>query len=249
MVKVAFAVIVRLWFLAVPGALTTSAAQLLGALGAVAIVWGSVTALRATGLKRLIASSTVAQLGLLFLLPPLVRAGEVDAWTGGIVLAVTHAVAKAAMLMAAAVIVDSARRAGFGAGEEGEHVTEAAQLAADAESGGPVREGPARPAADGGDGGPVRRCRLGRPRRRKRAVPYADGRRAPRPGSRAGPSWSSCAAASRADPSRSWRSGSPASASSGCRRPAASSPSGTCCSRASRPGSGGGSPCWWSARC
>jgi hypothetical protein len=72
------------------------------------------------------------------------------------VLAVTHAVAKAAMLMAAAVIVDSARRAGFGAGEEGERVTEAAQLAADADEGGPVREGPARPASDGGDGGPVR---------------------------------------------------------------------------------------------
>ncbi len=111
MVKGALAVVLRLWFLGAPEALTPAAAQLLGALGAVAIVWGSVSALRASGLKRLIAFSTVAQLGIVFLLPPLVHAGEVDGWTGGVVLAVTHAVAKAAMLLAAAVIVDSARRA------------------------------------------------------------------------------------------------------------------------------------------
>jgi multicomponent Na+:H+ antiporter subunit D len=111
MVKAALAVVLRLWFLAAPEVVTPAAAQLLGGLGAVAIVWGSVSALRATGLKRLIASSTVAQVGIVFLLPPLVRAGEVDGWTGGVVLAVTHAVAKAAMLLAAAVIVDSARRA------------------------------------------------------------------------------------------------------------------------------------------
>jgi multicomponent Na+:H+ antiporter subunit D len=111
MVKAALAVVLRLWFLAAPEALTPTAAQLLGVLGAVAIVWGSVGALRANGLKRLIASSTVAQLGIVFLLAPLVRAGQVDGWTGGVVLAVTHAVAKAAMLLAAAVIVDSARRA------------------------------------------------------------------------------------------------------------------------------------------
>lgn len=111
MVKAALAVVLRLWFLAAPEGVTPAAAQLLGALGAVAIVWGSVSALRAAGLKRLIAFSTVAQVGIVFLLAPLLHAGEVDAWTGGVVLAVTHAVAKAAMLLAAAVIVDSARRA------------------------------------------------------------------------------------------------------------------------------------------
>jgi multicomponent Na+:H+ antiporter subunit D len=113
MVKAAFAVVARLWFLAVPELITVSGAQLLGAIGTVAILWGSFAALRATGLKRLIASSTVAQLGLLFLLPPLVAAGAVDGWTGGVVLAVAHALAKAALLMAAAVIVDAARRAGM----------------------------------------------------------------------------------------------------------------------------------------
>ena len=112
MVKVAFAVLVRLWFLSVPELVTTSAAQLIGAMGALAILWGSGGALLATGLKRLIASSTVAQVGLVFLLVPLVAAGSFDGWAGGVVLAVSHAFAKGAMLMAAAVLVDSARQAG-----------------------------------------------------------------------------------------------------------------------------------------
>jgi multicomponent Na+:H+ antiporter subunit D len=112
MVKVAFVVLVRLWFLSVPELVTVPAAQLIGVMGALAILWGSGGALLATGLKRLIASSTVAQVGLVFLLVPLVAAGSFDGWTGGVVLAVSHAFAKGAMLMAAAVLVDSARRAG-----------------------------------------------------------------------------------------------------------------------------------------
>ena len=109
MVKAAFAVIARLWFLVLPPLVTPGASQLLGVLGAVAILWGSLVALTALPLKRLIAASTVAQLGLLMLMVPLVAAGGTDAWTGGVVLAVTHALAKAAMLMAAVVIVDGAR--------------------------------------------------------------------------------------------------------------------------------------------
>ena len=119
MVKVAFAVLVRLWFLAVPDLVTEAAAQLIGAMGLLAILWGSAGALLATGLKRLIASSTVAQLGLLFLMVPVLAAGAVQGWTGGLVLAVSHALAKAAMLMAATVMVDSARRAGVPAPEAG----------------------------------------------------------------------------------------------------------------------------------
>ena len=112
MVKVAFVVLLRVWVQALPGAMGPATAQLLGALGAFAVVWGSLLALRAAGLKQLVAASTVAQLGLLFLLLPLVEAGATDGWTGGVFLAVAHAPAKAAMLMAAAVVVDSARRAG-----------------------------------------------------------------------------------------------------------------------------------------
>ena len=112
MVKVAFVVLLRVWVQALPGTLGPAPAQLLGALGAFAVLWGSLLALRAAGLKQLIAASTIAQLGLLFLLFPLLVAGAADGWTGGVFLAVAHAPAKAAMLMSAALVVDSARRAG-----------------------------------------------------------------------------------------------------------------------------------------
>ncbi len=107
-VKTAFAVLVRLWFDALPGAAPPSAAQLLGVLGAAAVLWGSLNALRAQQLKLLIAHSTVAQLGLLFLLPPLVMAGAADAWTGGILHAIAHALPKAAMLMVAVLLTRTA---------------------------------------------------------------------------------------------------------------------------------------------
>jgi multicomponent Na+:H+ antiporter subunit D len=110
-VKSAFAVLVRLWFVALPGVVTFPAAQLLGVLGAAAVLWGSVNALRDRGLKLLIAHSTVAQVGLLFLLVPLVAGGGTSAWAGGVMLAVAHALAKAAMLMAGAVLVEDLGRA------------------------------------------------------------------------------------------------------------------------------------------
>jgi multicomponent Na+:H+ antiporter subunit D len=107
-VKTSFAVVIRLWFIAMPDAVTPGAAQLLGALGAAAIVWGSVNALRVGSVKLLIAHSTVAQLGFMFLLPPMVWAGAWGGWSGGIVQAVAHGLAKAAALMAAAVFVRAA---------------------------------------------------------------------------------------------------------------------------------------------
>jgi len=109
-VKSAFAVLIRLWFLASPGLVTRHGAQLLGSLGVVAIVWGSVVALRSAHLKQLIAYSTVSQLGFLMLLVPLMQAGSADAWRGGVLYAVAHALAKAALLMAAAVIAEDAER-------------------------------------------------------------------------------------------------------------------------------------------
>ena len=112
MVKAAFVVLMRVWFLAVPDTVTFAAAQLLGGLGALAVLWGSLLALRSAGLKQLVAASTAAQLGLLFLLAPLVMADAPEGWTGGMVLAVAHAPAKAGMLLAAVLIVDAARLAG-----------------------------------------------------------------------------------------------------------------------------------------
>jgi multicomponent Na+:H+ antiporter subunit D len=113
-VKASFYLLLRLWFEVFAEAITFSAGQLLGVLGTAAIVWGSLQAIRQQRLKLLIAHSTVAQIGYLFLLIPLVMtplsAGTVSteimiasnlAWNGGIYHIVAHACAKAAMFMAA----------------------------------------------------------------------------------------------------------------------------------------------------
>jgi formate hydrogenlyase subunit 3/multisubunit Na+/H+ antiporter MnhD subunit len=106
--KASFYLLVRLWFDVFPGALTTVAAQLLGVLAAVAIVWGAVLALRQRRLKLLLAYSSVSQIGYLFLLFPLsatLGSEGFDAWSGGIYHAFSHAIAKASMFMAAGAIV------------------------------------------------------------------------------------------------------------------------------------------------
>jgi formate hydrogenlyase subunit 3/multisubunit Na+/H+ antiporter MnhD subunit len=109
-IKGSWFLLIRLWFDALPGAVTFSAAQLLGALGAIAIVAGSVVALRQARLKLLVAYSTVAQIGYLFLMFPLAfdASGTVlthgGALTGGILQGISHATAKASMFMAAGII-------------------------------------------------------------------------------------------------------------------------------------------------
>jgi multicomponent Na+:H+ antiporter subunit D len=102
-VKASFYLLLRLWFEAFPAALTPIAGDLLGTLGAAAIFWGSVQALRQQRLKLLVAYSTVAQIGYLFLLFPLtaVAMGAMAAWSGGVYHALSHASAKAAMFLAA----------------------------------------------------------------------------------------------------------------------------------------------------
>jgi formate hydrogenlyase subunit 3/multisubunit Na+/H+ antiporter MnhD subunit len=70
-------------------------------------VFGSALALRQARLKMLIAYSTVAQLGYLFLMFPLAAgpgAAQLGAWAGGLLQAISHACAKAAMFMAAGLI-------------------------------------------------------------------------------------------------------------------------------------------------
>jgi multicomponent Na+:H+ antiporter subunit D len=112
-VKASFYIIVRLWMYVYGPTLAGSGAEyaftLMGVLGATAIVWGSLLALRQVSLKRLIAYSTVAQLGYLFVMfPLLMRSGDpassvwsADAWGGGIYHALSHGLAKAAMFLAA----------------------------------------------------------------------------------------------------------------------------------------------------
>jgi multicomponent Na+:H+ antiporter subunit D len=110
-VTASFYMLARLWFYAFGPLLTPSLAQLLGLFGAVAIVWGSLQAIRQQRLKLMVAYSTVAQAGYLFLLFPLLAAdvlgsdgaqhGAALAWSGGVYYAVAHAVAKAGMFLAA----------------------------------------------------------------------------------------------------------------------------------------------------
>ena len=111
-VKGSFFLILRLWFDVMPALLSLPAAHLLAALGAAAILFGSVLALRQARLKMLIAYSTVAQIGYLFLMFPLVASpaaieAGAGAWTGGLLQAISHACAKAAMFMAAGLVAQA----------------------------------------------------------------------------------------------------------------------------------------------
>jgi formate hydrogenlyase subunit 3/multisubunit Na+/H+ antiporter MnhD subunit len=108
-VKASFFLIFRIWFDVLPALHTPAAMQVLAALGAAAILFGSVVALRQERLKLLVAYSTVAQIGYLFLMFPLVGATPTasSAWMGGILQAVSHALAKAAMFLAAGLIAKS----------------------------------------------------------------------------------------------------------------------------------------------
>src|SRR5262249_56645224 len=103
-VKGSFFIIARIWFQLMPALPGFAATQLLGALGAGAIVLGSFVALRQERLKLLIAYSTLAQIGYLFLMFPLAldasdRLEAGDALAGGMLQTITHAMAKAAMFM------------------------------------------------------------------------------------------------------------------------------------------------------
>src|SRR6516165_4604253 len=112
-VKAPFFLVVRLWFDITHRMPERAAAQVLGVLGAAAILFGSILALRQVRLKLLIAYSTVAQIGYLFLMLPLALKPETGypwitvAWTGGVLQAISHAFAKAAMFMAAGLIAEA----------------------------------------------------------------------------------------------------------------------------------------------
>lgn len=106
-VKGPFFIAMRLWFDVMPNVPAAPAMQLLAGLGAAAIVFGSILALRQARLKLLIAYSTLAQIGYLFLMFPLALApgGRVSsALSGGMLQAMSHATAKAAMFLAAGLI-------------------------------------------------------------------------------------------------------------------------------------------------
>lgn len=104
-VKAGFYLLARLW-LDLFGALPWQAVPtLLGVLGAGAVLWGGVQALRQQRLKPMIAYSTVAQLGYLLialsLAGPAASAAAGGALTAAVLLAASHAAAKASMFLCA----------------------------------------------------------------------------------------------------------------------------------------------------
>lgn len=113
-VKAPFVILLRLWFDVLAPLADAHAAVLLAALGSAAILVGSALALRQRRLKLAIAYSTMAQLGYLFLLFPLAGGtGEAQpwsagAWTGGVLHAISHALAKAAMFLVAGLVIEAA---------------------------------------------------------------------------------------------------------------------------------------------
>jgi formate hydrogenlyase subunit 3/multisubunit Na+/H+ antiporter MnhD subunit len=109
-VKGALYILLRLWFEGFHALITPAVAQWIGALGAGAILWGSIKALTQPRLKLLVAYSTVAQLGYLFLLFPLAAGdtGGFTAWSGGLVLLGAHACAKASIFLVAGNILHAA---------------------------------------------------------------------------------------------------------------------------------------------
>ena len=100
-VKASFYILLRLWLSIFAPLGAEFVSVLLGLLGSAAVLWGSLQALRQTRLKLLVAYSTVAQIGYLFVAFPLAAVAGVTAWSAVAYLALSHALAKAAMFMAA----------------------------------------------------------------------------------------------------------------------------------------------------
>lgn len=129
-VKASFYVLLRLWTEVFPGAIDVLLVQLIGVLGAIAIVWGALLAIQQQRLKLMIAFSTISQLGYLFVLFPVAldatplhelasaptRLAEVVplerseiariAWQGGVLFLVAHAAAKAALFLCAGNLIE-----------------------------------------------------------------------------------------------------------------------------------------------
>lgn len=112
-IKASFFVLLRLWLQVFSGSAGWMAAHFIGVLGAGAILWGSFQAIVQERLKLMVAYSTVAQVGYLFLAFPLLmeaaRTGDEtarsDAWSGVIYLVLSHAIAKAALFLVAGIFL------------------------------------------------------------------------------------------------------------------------------------------------
>ena len=110
-VKAGFFLLLRFWFGVFGDWETGPGTAVLGTLGGVAVIWGSFQALAAPRLKLLVAYSTVAQLGYLFLAFPLMAGSGPAAFLGregALYLALSHGLAKGAAFLAAGTCLWSA---------------------------------------------------------------------------------------------------------------------------------------------
>jgi formate hydrogenlyase subunit 3/multisubunit Na+/H+ antiporter MnhD subunit len=99
--KGTFYILFTLWFSVLTPATTLLGATVIGAFGAAAILWGSIKAYTTENLKLVVAYSTVAQIGYLFMLFPLMYTNPTKTFGAVAYFIVAHACAKAAMFMAA----------------------------------------------------------------------------------------------------------------------------------------------------
>ncbi|MBZ2188470.1 NADH-ubiquinone oxidoreductase [Alcanivorax sp. JB21] len=108
-IKASVFVMLRHWLAFGPAFADTALPLLVGALGAVAILWGSIMALQQTRLKLLIAWSTIAQTGYLLVGFPLLLQGDAAlqqlVLQGILYQMVAHGLAKAALFMTAGHLV------------------------------------------------------------------------------------------------------------------------------------------------
>ncbi len=95
----------RMWSDVLPGVPANAGADLLGALGVGALLWGAAMAWRAERLKLVVAYSTVSQLGYLVIAVPLLRAAGAEALAGATLMAAAHALAKAGCFLAAGAVL------------------------------------------------------------------------------------------------------------------------------------------------
>lgn len=108
-IKAPIYILLRLWFTLDADITLISSAQLLGALGAGAVLFGGWMAWRQERLKQLVAYSTVAQVGYLFLFFPLATGTGPEAlrlaWDGTLLMLMAHALAKAALFLSAGSLI------------------------------------------------------------------------------------------------------------------------------------------------
>lgn len=103
-VTVAYVIVFRLWFAGLHTIAPDAVPRLMGVLGSIGIVWGGLLALRQERLKRILAYSTVSQIGYLFLVFSLTidtPAAEGLVWAGTVYMAIAHGLAKSAAFLAA----------------------------------------------------------------------------------------------------------------------------------------------------